>query len=110
MAMIQKMFDAPTHDELMEQELDPLMREALLAVDSEEATRKAFQRVDIKRKYGVKCLREVVERNLEGDTAVGLWVGAHQTRRRGQAPLGTCRAERDMDCAIRIRRQFRCSS
>ena len=62
-AMVQKMFDAPTHDELIEQELDPLMREALLAVDSEEATKKAFQRVDIKRKYGVKRLREVVERN-----------------------------------------------
>ena len=33
MAMVQKMFGAPTHDELTEQELDPLMREALLAVD-----------------------------------------------------------------------------
>ena len=32
-----KLFDAPTHDELTEQELDPLMREALLAVDPEEA-------------------------------------------------------------------------
>ena len=69
MAMVQKMFDAPTHDELIEHELDPLMREALLAVDSEEATKKAFQRVDIKRKYGVKRLREVVEQNFEGDRA-----------------------------------------
>ena len=34
MAMVQKMFGAPTHDELIEQELDPLMREALLAVDT----------------------------------------------------------------------------
>ena len=36
LAMVQNIFDAPTHDELMEQELDPLMREALLAVDPEE--------------------------------------------------------------------------
>ena len=36
-AMVQKMFAAPTHDELMEQELDPLMREALVGVDPEEA-------------------------------------------------------------------------
>ena len=34
--MVQKMFDAPTHDELTEQELDPLMREALLDLDLEE--------------------------------------------------------------------------
>ena len=50
------------------------MREALLAVDPEEAehfkvTKEAFQRVDIKKKYGVKRLRDVVERNLEGDRA-----------------------------------------
>ena len=32
LAMVQKMFEAPTQDELIEQELDPLMREALLAV------------------------------------------------------------------------------
>ena len=49
-AMVQKMFDAPTHDELIEQKLDTLMREALLAVDPEEAehfkgTKEAFQRV-----------------------------------------------------------------
>ena len=36
-AMVQKMFEAPTQDELIEQEFDPLMREALLAVDPEEA-------------------------------------------------------------------------
>ena len=68
------MCEAPTQDELIEQELDPLMREALLAVDPEEAehfkvTKEAFQRVDIKKEYGVKRLREVVERNLEGDRA-----------------------------------------
>ena len=50
--MVQKMFEAPT------QELDPSMREALLAKDPEEAehfkvTKEAFQRVDIKKKYGV---------------------------------------------------------
>ena len=32
-------------------------------------TKEAFQRVDIKKKYGVKRLREIVERNLEGDRA-----------------------------------------
>ena len=32
-------------------------------------TKEAFQRVDIKKKYGVKRLRDVVERNLEGDRA-----------------------------------------
>ena len=74
LATVQKMFEAPTQDELIEQEVDPLMREALLAVDPEEAelfkvTKEAFQRVDIKKKYGVKRLREVVERNLEGDRA-----------------------------------------
>ena len=68
-----KVFMAMLQDELIEQELDPLMREALLAVDPEEAehfkvTKEAFQRVDIKKKYGVKRLREVVERNLEGDS------------------------------------------
>ena len=54
LAMVQKMFEAPTQDELIEQELDPLMREALLAVDPEEAehfkvTKEVFQRVDIKK-------------------------------------------------------------
>ena len=73
LAMVQKMFEAPTQDELIEQELGPLMREALLAVDPEEAehfkvTKEAFQRID-KKKYGVKRLRDVVERNLEGDRA-----------------------------------------
>ena len=72
--MVQKMFEAPTQDELIGQELDPLMREALLAVDPEEVehfkvTMEAFQLVDIKKKYGVKRLREVAERNLEGDGA-----------------------------------------
>ena len=76
LAVVQKKkFEAPTQDELMEQELDPLMREALLAVDPEEAehfkvTKEAFQRVDIRKKYGVKRLREVVERNLEGYRAI----------------------------------------
>ena len=32
-------------------------------------TKEAFQRVDIKKKNGVKRLREVVERNLEADRA-----------------------------------------
>ena len=50
------------------------MREALLAVDPEEAehfkvTKEAFQCVDIKKKDGAKRLREVVERNLEADRA-----------------------------------------
>ena len=49
------------------------MREALLAVDPEaehfKVTKEAFQRVDIMKKYGVKRLREVVERNLEADRA-----------------------------------------
>ena len=63
LAMVQKMFEAPTQDELIEQELDPLMREALLAVDPEESehfevTKEAFQRVDIKKKNGVKRMRE----------------------------------------------------
>ena len=76
LAMVQKMFEAPTQDELVEHELDPLMREALLAVDPEEAE----QRVDIKKKYGVKRLREVVEREPhEVDTVVGSRVGTHQT-------------------------------
>ena len=53
LAMVQKMFEAPTQDELIEQELDPLMREG--AVDPEEAehfkvTKEAFHRVDIKKK------------------------------------------------------------
>ena len=43
-------------------------------MDQEEAehfkvTKEAFQRVDIKKKYGVKRLREVVGRNLDGDRA-----------------------------------------
>ena len=51
LAIVQKMFEAQTQDELTEQELDPLMREALLVVDSEEAehfkvTKEAFQRVE----------------------------------------------------------------
>ena len=37
LAMVQKMFDAPMDDEPTKQELDPLMREALLAVDPVEA-------------------------------------------------------------------------
>ena len=50
------------------------MREALLAVDPEEAehfkvTKESFQHVDIKKKFGVTRLREVVERNFEGDRA-----------------------------------------
>ena len=91
LAMVQKMFEAPTRDELIEQELDPLMRSALLAVDPEEAehfkvTSEAFQRVDIKKKYGVKRFREVVKRNFEGDRTSSMrstpsWVHelVHQT-------------------------------
>ena len=104
-------------------ELDPLMREALLAVDPAEAEhfkvrKEAFQRVDFKKRYGVKRLREIVERNFEGDGASPMrstpsWL--HElvpTKHEGVAKLhsGTRRAERDMDCATRIRRQFRCSS
>ena len=37
LAMVQKMFEAPTQDELTEQELVQLMREELLAVDPAEA-------------------------------------------------------------------------
>ena len=58
LTMVQKMFDAPTHDDLIEQKLDTLMRQALLAVDPEEAehfkvTKEACQRVDIKKQNGV---------------------------------------------------------
>ena len=60
LAMVQKMCEAPTQDEFIERELDPLMR---------EVTKEAFQRVDIKKKYCVKRLREVLERNLEADRA-----------------------------------------
>ena len=81
------------------------MREALLAVDPEEAehfkvTKEAFQRVDIKKKYGVKRLREVVERNLEGDRASPMrstpsWV--HElvlTKHEGVAKIHLERVER----------------
>ena len=112
MAMVQKLFDAPTQDEPTEQELVHLMREALLAVDPAEAEhfkvrKEAFQRVDFKKRYGVKRLRENVERNFEGDGASPMrstpswlpeWV---PTKHEGVAKLhsGTRRAERDMDCA-----------
>ena len=106
------MFEAPTQDELMEQELDPLMREALLAVDPEEAehfkvTKEAFQRVDIKKKYGVKRLREVVERNLQGDRASPMkstpsWV--HElvpTKHEGVAKIHLERVERKGTWTVR---------
>ena len=93
-----------------------------LAVDPEEAehfkvTKEAFRRVDIKKKYGVKRLREVVERNLEGDRASPMkstpsWVNELvPTKREGVAKIHLERVERkgDMDSAIRIRRQFCCS-
>ena len=112
LAMVQKMFEAPTQDELIEQELDPLMREALLAVDPEEAehfkvTKEAFQRVDIKKKYGVKRLREVVERNLEGDRASPMrstpsWV--HElvpTKHEGVAKIHLERVERKGTWTVR---------
>ena len=112
LAMDQKMFEAPTHDELMEQELDPLMREALLAVDPEEAehfkvTKEAFQRVDIKKKCGVKRLREVVGRNLEGDRtslmrSTPSWV--HElvpTKHDGVAKLQLERVERNGTWTVR---------
>ena len=112
LAMVQKMFVAPTQDELIEQQLDPLMREALLAVDPEEAehfkvTKEAFQRVDIKKKYGVKRLREVVERNLEGDRASPLrstpsWV--HElvpTKHEGVAKIRLERVERKGTWTVR---------
>ena len=112
LAMVQKMFEAPTQDELIEQELDPLMLEALLAVDPEEAehfkvTKEAFQRVDIKKKYGVKRLRHVVERNLEGDRASPMkstssWV--HElvpTKREGVAEIHLERDERKETWTVR---------
>ena len=112
LAMVQNMFEAPTQDELIEQELDPLMREALLAVDPEEAehfkvTKEAFQRVDIKKKYGVKRLREVVERNLEGDRASPMrstpsWV--HElvpTKHEGVAKIHLERVERKGTWTVR---------
>ena len=37
LAMVQQMFETPTQDELIERELDPLMSEALLVLDPEEA-------------------------------------------------------------------------
>ena len=112
LAMIRKMFDAPTHDELMEQEPDPLMRKALLAVDPEEAehfkvTKEAFQRVDIKKKYDVTRLREIVERKLEGDRASPMrstpsWV--HElvpTKHDGVAMLQLERVERKGTWTVR---------
>ena len=112
LAMVQKMFEAPTHDELIEEELDPLMREALLAVDPEEAehfkvTKEAFQRVDIKKKYGVKRLREVVERNLEGDRASPMkstlsWVNELvPTKHEGVAKIHLERVERKGTWTVR---------
>ena len=112
LAMVQKMFEAPTQDELIEQELDPLMREALLAFDPEEAehskvTKEAFQRVDINKKYGVKRLREVVKRNFEGDRAIPArstpsWV--HElvpTKHEGVAKIHLERVERKGTWTVR---------
>ena len=60
--------------------------------------KEAFQRVDIKKKYGVKRLRDVVERNLEGDRASPMkstpsWVNELvPTKHEGVAKIhsGTC--------------------
>ena len=110
--MVQKMFEVPTQDELIEQEFDPLMRKALLAVDPEEAahfkvTKEAFQRVDIKKKYGVKRLREVVERNFEGDRASSMrstpsWVNELvPTKHEGVVKIHLERAERKGTWTVR---------
>ena len=88
------------------------MREALLAVDPQEAehfkvTKEAFQRVDIKKKYGVKRLREVVERNFEADRASPMkstpsWV--HElvpTKHEGVAKIHLERVERKGTWTVR---------
>ena len=81
-------------------------------MDPEEAehfkvTKEAFQRVDIKKKYGVKRLREVVERNLEADKASPVrstpsWVhGLVPTKHEGVAKIHLERVERKGTWTVR---------